>query len=110
MATRLPTRAASTIAPSCDRSGTEGLAAAMTAWSDGPDDLVAELEGWGEQGGPVSGRLVGRIALPAGACPRGIGGPTPVLIRDGVVLDLSTVAPTVSELLDLDDLVRVLDG
>ena len=74
----------------------------MTAWSDGPDDLVAELKRWGGQGGPVSGRLVGRIVLPAAACPRGIeGGPTPVLVRDGVVLDLSTVAPTVADLLDL---------
>ncbi len=82
----------------------------MTAWSDGPDDLVAELERWGEPGGPVSGRLVGRIALPAAACPRGIGGPTPVLVRDGVVVDLSTVAPTVADLLEIDDLVRVIDA
>jgi fumarylacetoacetate (FAA) hydrolase family protein len=81
----------------------------MTAWSDGPDDLVREVEAWNEEGGPTSGRLVGRIHLPAAACPRGIGGPTPVLVRDGLVLDLSAIAPTVSDLLERDDLGGVLD-
>jgi fumarylacetoacetate (FAA) hydrolase family protein len=81
----------------------------MTAWSDGPGDLVAELERWAEPDGPLSGRLIGRIWLPAEACPRGIGGPTPVLVRDGRVIDLTTVAPTVSDLLELDDLLAVLD-
>ncbi len=39
--------------------------------------------------------LVGRLALPEG--------PTPVVIRGGVVEDVSAIAPTVADLLDLDD-------
>ena len=81
----------------------------MTPWSDGPDDLLRELERWDEPGGPTSGRLIGRVHLPASACPRGIGGPTPVLVREGVVLDLTGVAPTVADLLERDDLGAVLD-
>jgi fumarylacetoacetate (FAA) hydrolase family protein len=79
----------------------------MSPWSDEPDDLLRELERWDEPGGPTSGRLIGRVHLPAGACPRGIGGPTPVLVREGVVLDLTGVAPTVADLLEGDDLVAV---
>jgi len=53
-----------------------------------PDDLSAAL-------------LVGRVALPEG--------PTPVIVRDGRVLDVSRVAATVADLLDRSDLVT-LDG
>lgn len=40
--------------------------------------------------------LVGRLSLPAG--------PTPVLVRGGVVHDVSAAAPTVADLLERDDL------
>ena len=40
--------------------------------------------------------LVGRVLADAG--------PTPVILRDGVVHDVSRAAPTVADLLDLDDL------
>ena len=43
--------------------------------------------------------LAGRLLLQAG--------PTPVMIRDGVVEDVSRVAPTVADLLDLADLTAV---
>lgn len=36
------------------------------------------------------------------------GGPCPVLFKDGVLYDLSKVAPTVSELLEKPDLVALL--
>lgn len=52
--------------------------------------------------------LIGRVWLP-GDPP----GPTPVLIRDAEVHDLSSLAPTVSQLLELYDLARqlkLLDG
>ncbi len=39
--------------------------------------------------------LVGRIALPAG--------PTPVVVRDGTMFDVSRDAPTIADLLDMDD-------
>jgi fumarylacetoacetate (FAA) hydrolase family protein len=39
--------------------------------------------------------LVGRVLLPQG--------PTPVLVRDGIVLDVSATAPTVADLLDQAD-------
>ena len=45
--------------------------------------------------------LVGRVALPAG--------PTPVIVRDGQVHDVSRTAATVADLLDRDDL-ATLDG
>jgi fumarylacetoacetate (FAA) hydrolase family protein len=44
---------------------------------------------------PGAATLVGRLRL--------ADGPTPVLIRNGEVLDVSAAAPTVSDLLDLDD-------
>lgn len=53
-----------------------------------PDDLSAAL-------------LVGRVALPEG--------PTPVIVRDGRVLDVSRVAATVADLLDRTD-IATLDG
>ena len=53
------------------------------------------------------GLAVGRAHLPASMCPYGIGGPTPVLIRDGLVLDASPLAPTSSDLLDRPDLLTV---
>ncbi|MGC1304676.1 MAG: fumarylacetoacetate hydrolase family protein [Caulobacteraceae bacterium] len=43
--------------------------------------------------------LLGRIATPEG--------PTPVLVRDGRVADVSAVAPTTAELLARDDLLQV---
>jgi fumarylacetoacetate (FAA) hydrolase family protein len=44
--------------------------------------------------------LVGRAWLPGAQ-----GGPTPVLVRDGELIDLSPVAATMSELLDRADVV-----
>jgi fumarylacetoacetate (FAA) hydrolase family protein len=44
--------------------------------------------------------LVGRAWLPA------VDGPSPIVVRDGDVLDLASVAPTTSELLNLPDPVR----
>jgi fumarylacetoacetate (FAA) hydrolase family protein len=52
-----------------------------------------------------TGLAVARIHLPADACPRGIGGPTPVVVRASEVLDAAALAPTVAELLARDDLV-----
>ena len=46
--------------------------------------------------------LVGRVWLPARDCP------VPVLVRGGALLDLSGLAPTVSQLLELDSLVPAL--
>ncbi|QDL92591.1 fumarylacetoacetate hydrolase family protein [Paroceanicella profunda] len=48
--------------------------------------------------------LIGRVHLEA------LGGPVPVLVRDGVLHDISGLAPTVSMLLERDDLVSALDG
>ena len=48
--------------------------------------------------------LVGRAFVPAH------GGPSPVVVRDGVVHDLASIAPTVSELLNLPDVVRAVRG
>lgn len=53
-----------------------------------PDDLASAL-------------LVGRVALPAG--------PTPVIVRDGTVHDVSAVAATVADLLDRRDIASI-DG
>src|SRR6187397_2622052 len=44
--------------------------------------------------------LIGRAWLPA------VDGPSPVVVRSGVVHDMSSIAPTTSELLDLPDPVR----
>jgi fumarylacetoacetate (FAA) hydrolase family protein len=46
--------------------------------------------------------LIGRAFLPAE------GGPTPIVVRDGVAYDLAALAPTTSELLNLPDLVRAV--
>ena len=46
--------------------------------------------------------LIGRVWLPARDCP------VPVLVRGGALLDLSGLAPTVSQLLELDSLVPAL--
>jgi fumarylacetoacetate (FAA) hydrolase family protein len=48
--------------------------------------------------------LVGRAWLP------GVGGPAPVVVRNGELLDASAVAPTCSQLLELDDPVAALRG
>ena len=53
-----------------------------------PDDLTSAL-------------LVGRVALPEG--------PTPVIVRDGMVHDVSRVAATVADLLDRNDIADI-DG
>ncbi len=57
--------------------------------------------------GAPAGVAVGRAHLPAALCPRGIGGPTPVVIRDGLVFDASAHAPTVADLLERADLLEV---
>ena len=80
----------------------------MPAWSDGPEDLLRELDGWGAPDGPLTGQLIGRVHLPSAADPRGVGGPTPVTVRDGEVLDITAVAPTVADLLERDDLGEAL--
>ncbi|MEO8485045.1 MAG: fumarylacetoacetate hydrolase family protein [Betaproteobacteria bacterium] len=46
--------------------------------------------------------LVGRAFLPA------VGGPSPIVVRDGVAFDLAPVAPTASELLNLADPVHAV--
>ncbi|NYI01388.1 fumarylacetoacetate hydrolase family protein [Cupriavidus plantarum] len=45
--------------------------------------------------------LVGRVWQPAGA--EHVGGPTLVTVRDGMLIDIGTLAPTVSALLAIDD-------
>ena len=48
----------------------------MTPWSDEPDDLLARARTVGRARWPDVGRgSIGRVHLPAGRCPRGIGGP-----------------------------------
>src|SRR5512145_3439551 len=49
--------------------------------------------------------LVGRIWLPGEH-----GGPTPVVVRGDDLVDLSSIVPTVSALLELDDPVAVVCG
>ncbi|WP_118136663.1 fumarylacetoacetate hydrolase family protein [Oceanicella sp. SM1341] len=48
--------------------------------------------------------LIGRVHLEAA------GGPVPVLVREGVLHDISALAPTVSQLLERDDLATALAG
>jgi fumarylacetoacetate (FAA) hydrolase family protein len=50
--------------------------------------------------------LIGRAWTTAGAVP----GPSPVLVREGKALDLSRLAPTMAQLLDLEDLPGKLKG
>jgi fumarylacetoacetate (FAA) hydrolase family protein len=54
------------------------------------------------------GLAVGRAHVPASMCPHGVGGPTPVVLRDGVVLDASQLAPTSADLLERPDLLAVV--
>ena len=60
------------------------------------------MPGWCAQDGVG----IGRVHLPPAACPRGIGGPTPAVIRHGAVLDGSKLAPTSAELMARPDLVQ----
>lgn len=55
----------------------------------------------------TGGTLVGRVHLPPGLCPRGIGGPTPVSIRREGLFDLTPFAPTMSRFLDRDDAIEI---
>ena len=71
-------------------------------------DLTSDLAAWSVPGGPLSGLLLGRVHLPADRDPAGIGGPTPVTIRPDGAYDLLPHGPTVSDLLDRDDLADVL--
>jgi fumarylacetoacetate (FAA) hydrolase family protein len=71
-------------------------------------DLTADLAAWSAPDGPLSGLLLGRIHLPPDRDPAGIGGPTPVAIRADGAYDLLPHGPTVSDLLDRDDLADVL--
>lgn len=71
-------------------------------------DLTADLTAWSAPGGPLDGLLLGRIHLPADRDPAGVGGPTPVAIRADGAYDLLPHGPTVSDLLDRDDLADVL--
>jgi fumarylacetoacetate (FAA) hydrolase family protein len=54
-----------------------------------------------------SGITVGRVWLPASRCRSGVGGPTPVAIRDGGLFDLTPVAPTMADLLERPDVLRL---
>jgi fumarylacetoacetate (FAA) hydrolase family protein len=49
--------------------------------------------------------LVGRVWLPGAN-----GGPTVVAVRDGTLIDLSGIAPTISGLLEMDDVVAAVRG
>ncbi len=71
-------------------------------------DLIRDLDGWAAPGGPLSGLLLARVQLPAERDAAGIGGPTPVAIRPDGVFDLLAHGPTVSDLLDRDDLTDLL--
>jgi fumarylacetoacetate (FAA) hydrolase family protein len=71
-------------------------------------DLTADLAAWSAPNGPLSGLLLGRIHLPPDRDPTGLGGPTPVAIRADGAYDLLPHGPTVSDLLDRDDLADVL--
>jgi fumarylacetoacetate (FAA) hydrolase family protein len=71
-------------------------------------DLTSDLAAWSAPDGPLSGLLLGRIHLPADRDPAGIGGPTPVAIRPDGAFDLLPHGPTVSDLLDRDDLADLL--
>lgn len=55
-----------------------------------------------------AGIVVGRVWLPASRDPAGIGGPTPVAIRDGGLFDLTDRTATMSDLLERADLRRVV--
>ncbi len=50
----------------------------------------------------TTGTLIGRVQKPEG--------PSPVVIREGGVCDLSAIAPTVSELLNSDDPLALING
>ncbi len=75
---------------------------------DGSASLTAELGAWAVPGGPLDGLLIGRIQLPSERCPQGVGGPTPVAIRRDGAFDLLPHGPTVSDLLERDDLPRLI--
>ncbi len=75
---------------------------------DGSASLTVDLDAWDAPGGPLDGLLIGRIQLPPDRCPHGVGGPTPVAIRRDGVFDLLPYGPTVSDLLDRDDLADVI--
>ena len=52
----------------------------------------------------VGGTLVGRVWSEAA------GGPCPVLVQDGALLDLSHIAPTMADLLEHDDLIAAVNA
>ena len=54
------------------------------------------------------GATVGRVWLPASRCRSGVGGPTPVAIRDGGLFDLSRETPTMADLLERPDVLRLV--
>jgi len=65
-----------------------------------PDTLRAEHILPEDAGATLVGRVWAETA----------GGPSPVLLRDGEVLDLSSLAPTMAELLEREDLAAALRG
>jgi len=71
-------------------------------------DPTVDLAAWAAPGGPLSGVLLGRIHLPPDRDRAGVGGPTPVTIRPEGAFDLLSFGPTVSDLLDRDDLPDLL--
>jgi len=54
------------------------------------------------------GAVVARVWLPASRSGSGVGGPTPVAIRDGGVFDLSGEAATMADLLERADLLQLV--
>ena len=93
-----------------DRSGTEAVPTTMTRLVGRSRRPAPRARGLGRAGRSAHGRLIGRVHLPASACPRGVGGPTPVPVRDGRRFWTSRrCAPTVADLLERDDLGEALD-
>jgi fumarylacetoacetate (FAA) hydrolase family protein len=66
-----------------------------SGWHDG---LIAHVP---------EGVCVGRVHIPPSECPRGIGGPTPVVYRGDAVLDLSPHAGTIAGFLDRPDALEI---
>ena len=60
----------------------------------------------GSDPAPV-GVTVGRVWLPATRCPAGVGGPTPVAIRDGALYDVRARVATMADLLDGPDPIEI---
>ncbi len=67
-----------------------------------------DLATWYESSARRGALLLGRVHLTVEHDPAGVGGPTPVVLRADGAYDLLPFGPTVSDLLDRDDLPDVL--